>query len=149
MRSLVKSLPRLAVLAFAAALPIGCAAPEPPANPFAGAWSTAERHQIAFRADTIVVNPPNAAPTAMAAESCGGAFRFGYGRKTREALLGLALRQPDVSGKLASLLVRPDYPVAELACGEGYNTYVLLGERDLVAIYRDRDIAGIERLSRL
>jgi hypothetical protein len=149
MRSLVKSLPRLAVLALAAALPIGCAAPEPPANPFAGAWTTAERHQIAFRDDTIVVNPPNAQPAAMGADSCAGAFRFGYGRKTREALMALAPRQPDLSGRLASLLVQPDYPVAELACGEGYNTYVLIGERDLVAIYRDRDIAGIERLSRL
>jgi hypothetical protein len=149
MRSLVKSLSRLTMLALAAALPIGCVAPEPPANPFAGDWTTAERQQIAFRNDTIVVSPPNAQPTAMGTESCAGAFRFGYGRKTREALLGLAPRQPDLSGKLASLLVQPDYAVAELACGEGYNTYVLIGERDLVAIYRDRDIAGIERLSRL
>jgi hypothetical protein len=150
MRSLVTSLPRLALLAFAAVLPIGCAAPElPPANPFAGAWTTAERQQIAFRDDTIVVTPPDAAPTSMGAESCAGVFRFGYGRKTREALLGLAPHQPDLSGRLASLLVRADYPVAELACGEGGSTYVLLGERDLVAIYRDRDIAGIERLSRL
>ena len=45
--------------------------------------------------------------------------------------------------------MQPDYPVAELSCGEGGSTYVLLGERDLVAIHRDRDIAGIERLSRL
>ena len=149
MRSLVTFLPRLAVvLAFAAALPIGCAVPEPP-NPFAGAWTTPERQQIAFRDNTIVVNPPDAQPTAMGAESCAGAFRFGYGRKSREALIGLAPKQPDLRGKLASLLVRPDYPVAELACGEGGSTYVLLDERDLVAIYRDRDIAGVERLSRL
>jgi hypothetical protein len=149
MRSIVKSLPRLVLLALAAALPIGCAGPEPPANPFAGAWTTAERQQIAFRDNTIILNPPDALPTAMAAESCAGAFRFGYGRKSREALIGLASQQPDLRGRLASLLVRPDYPVAELACGEGDSTYVLLGERDLVAIYRDRDIAGIERLSRL
>ena len=90
-----------------------------------------------------------AQPTPMGAESCAGAFRFGYGRKSREALIGLAPRQPDLRGKLASLLVQPDYPVAELACGAGDSTYVLLGERDLVAIYRDRDIAGVERLSRL
>ncbi len=149
MRSLVTFLPRLAVvLAFAAALPIGCAVPEPP-NPFAGAWTTPERQQIAFRDNTIVVNPPDAQPTAMGAESCAGAFRFGYGRKSREALIGLAPKQPDLRGKLASLLVRPDYPVAELACGEGGSTYVLLDARDLVAIYRDRDIAAFERLSRL
>jgi len=39
--------------------------------------------------------------------------------------------------------------MAELACGEGDSTYVLLDDRDLVVIHRDRDIAGIERLSRL
>ena len=135
--------------AFAAALPIGCAAIESPPNPFAGAWTTAERQQIAFRGDTIVVNPPSAPPTAIGAQSCAGAFRFGYGRKSRDALLGLAPRQPDLKNRLATLLVRPDYPVAELTCGEGDSTYILLGDRDLVAIYRDRDIAGIERLSRL
>jgi hypothetical protein len=148
MRSLVTTLPRVAVVALVAALPIGCAVPEPP-NPFAGAWTTAERQQIAFRDNTIVVNPPDARPTAMGAESCAGAFRFAYGRKSREALIGLAPHQPDLRGKLASLLVLPDYPVAELACGEGGSTYVLLDERDLVAIYRDRDVAGVERLSRL
>src|SRR5271170_1602781 len=149
MRSIVPSLPRLALLAFVAALPVGCIAPVPPANPFAGAWTTAEREQIAFRDDTVVINPPDAQPTTMGAESCDGAFRFGYGRKSREALIGLAPHQPDLTGKLASLLVQPDYPVAELACGEGGSTYVLLDEHDLVAIHRDRDIAGIERLSRL
>ena len=148
MKSLVKSMPRLMVLALAASLPAACVSVEP-ANPFAGAWVTAERQQIAFRDNTLVVNPPNAPPTAMAAESCAGAFRFGIGRKSREALLGLTPRQPDLRKRLAALLVVPDYPVAELACGEGDSTYVLLGERDLVVIHRDRDIAGIERLSRL
>ncbi len=142
-------LPRLALLVFVAALPIGCAAPPKPANPFAGAWTTAERQQIAFRDDTIVVHPPDAQPTTMGVGSCDGAFRFGYGRKSREALIGLAPRQPDLTGRLASLLVQPDYAVAELACGEGGSIYVLLDERDLVVIHRDRDIAGIERLSRL
>jgi hypothetical protein len=151
MRSFVRAMPRLTVLAFVAALPIGCGAlaPPPPANPFAGAWTTAESHQIAFRDDTIVVNPKDAQPMTMAAEPCGGTFRFGYGRRTREALIGLAPRQPDLTSRLTSLLVQPDYAVAELVCGEGDSTYVLLGERDLVVIHRDRDIAGIERLSRL
>jgi hypothetical protein len=149
MRSVVTFLPRLALLAFVAALPIGCAAPQPPPNPVAGAWTTADRQQIAFRDDTIVIRPPDAQPTTMGAESCAGAFRFSYGRKSREALIGLTSRQPDLTGRLASLLVRPDYAVAELACDEGNSTYVLLDERDLVVIHRDRDIAGIERLSRL
>jgi hypothetical protein len=139
---------RLIVLVVVAALPVACAAPPPPANPFAGAWTTAERQQIAFRNDTVVINPPNAAPTPMGLESCSGTFRFGYGHMSREALLGLTPRQPDVTNKLARLLVQPDYPVAELACGEGDSTYVLLGDRDLVVIHRDRDIAGLERLSR-
>ena len=149
MRSLVKSPARRALLALAAVLPAACAGLEPPANPFAGVWSTAEHQQIAFRDTTIVVNPPDGAPTPMGADSCGGAFRFSYGRKSREALLGLTPQQPDLKKKLATLLVQPDYPVAELACGAGGSTYVLLGERELVAIYRDHDIAGVERLSRL
>jgi hypothetical protein len=150
MRSIVTSIPRLALLSLAAALPVACTMPEPPpANPFAGAWATAEHQQIAFRDNTVVVNPPDAAPTPMGAESCAGAFRFSYGRKSREALLGLTPHQPDLRNRLATILVQPDYPVAELACGAGDSTYVLLDERDLVAIHRDRDIGGIERLSRL
>jgi hypothetical protein len=148
MMSLVRSLPRLIVLGIAVVLPAACVAPEPP-NPFAGAWSTAEHQQIAFRDNTIVVNAKDAAATPMGAESCAGKFSFFYGRKSREALLGLAPQQPDLRKQLASLLVQPEYPIAELACGAGGSTYVLLGERELVAIYRDHDIAGVERLSRL
>src|SRR5438105_9909112 len=107
------------LLALVAALPAACIEPEPPANPFVGAWATPERQQIAFRDNTVVVNPPNAPPTAISAEACDGAFHFGYGRRNREALLGLAPRQPDVRNRLAGLLVGPEYPVAELACGEG------------------------------
>ena len=56
-----------------------------PKNPFVGAWSTAERNQIAFRDDTLVINPPDAPPTAMTRESCPQGFDFRYGRKSREA----------------------------------------------------------------
>ncbi|HLY46230.1 MAG TPA: hypothetical protein VKQ73_11675 [Stellaceae bacterium] len=139
---------KAAAVILAASLPVACVAP-PPANPFAGTWSTAERQQIAFRDDTVVVNPPDAPPTPMSAASCDGAFRFGYRHESREALLALAARQPDVWKRLAALLAQPDYSVAELGCGEGDSTYVLLDDRDLVVIHRDRDIAGIERLSRL
>jgi hypothetical protein len=137
----------LLLLALAAVLPGGCTIPA--ANPFAGAWATADRQQIAFRDDTVVINSPGQPATPMGAESCAGAFRFLYGHKSREALLGLAPRQPDLTGRLAQLLVQPDYPVAELSCGPGNSTYVLLGERELVAIYRDRDVAGVQRWSRL
>ena len=140
---------RLIALGVAAGLLSACAVVEKPPNPFAGAWTTAERQQIAFQDNTVVINQANAPPTAMSAASCDGAFRFGYQHESREALLGLTPRQPDLRQKLVALLVRPDYPVAELSCGEGSSTYVLLDNRTLVAIHRDRDIAGVERLSRL
>jgi hypothetical protein len=137
------------VLALAAVLPVACVAPEMPGNQFTGTWTTAERHQIAFRDNTVVVNPADAAPTPMAAASCAGVFRFGYGRKSRGALLGLMPHQRDLRNRLDTMLPQADYAVAELTCGEGASTYVLLDDRDLVVIHRDRDIAGIERLSRL
>jgi len=141
---------RLAVT-FAALLPAACVGPTPPpgpANPFVGAWNTAERQQIAFRDDTVVMNPPGTPPTPLSAGVCEGRFRFGYDRRSREALLAMTARQPELSRRLAAQLVGPEYNVAELTCGDGGTTYVLLGERDLLAIHRDRDIAAVERLSR-
>ena len=140
---------RLMALGIAAGLLSACAVTEKSPNPFAGAWTTAERQQIAFQDNTVVINQANAPPTAMSAASCDGAFRFGYRHESREVLLGLTPRQPDLRQKLVALLVRPDYPVAQLSCGEGSSTYVLLDDRTLVAIHSDRDIAGVERLSRL
>lgn len=143
---------RTGVVAIAAALPAACAAPAPPpppANPFFGAWTSGERDQIAFRDTTIVQSPAGGPPTALGPESCGGKFRFDYSRKSREALMSGLTRQPDVRGQLSGLLPRPEYPVAELSCDEGNSTYVLLNDRDLVAIYRDGDIAALQRLSRL
>jgi hypothetical protein len=142
---------RLLTLALAALLPAACAGPAPPrlpANPFAGAWNTAERQQIAFRDDTVVMSPPGAPPTPLAAAVCEGRFRFGYDRKSREALLALTPQQPELRRRLAAQLAGPEYRVAELTCGDGGTTYVLLGERDLLAIHHDRDIANFERLSR-
>ncbi len=144
------NLRRLAAACIVAALPTACAdLVGPPPNPFLGAWATAERQKIDFRDDTVVINPPSQPPTAMGKESCAGRFRFGYTRKSREAIAGLIRRQPDLYNRLAVLLVRADYPVAELGCDHGDNTYILLGDRDVVAIYRDGDVAGLERLSRL
>jgi hypothetical protein len=140
------------VVALAALLPAACAGPlappRPPANPFVGAWNTAERQQIAFRDDTVVMSPPDAPPTPLSVAVCEGRFRFGYDRKSRDALLALTSRQPELRPRLAAQLAGPEYRVAELTCGDGGTTYVLLGERDLLAIHRDRDIAAIERLSR-
>jgi len=141
---------RVAVI-LAALLPAACvgpAQPPPPANPFVGAWNTAERHQIAFRDDTVVMAPPGSPPTPLGAAVCEGRFRFGYYRQSREALLALTPQQPNLRGRLAAQLPGPEYHVAELTCGDGGTTYVLLGDRDLLAIHNDRDIAAFERLSR-
>lgn len=140
---------RLAWLA-AAVLPAACATPAaPPASPFDGGWATAEHQEIAFRDNTVVLHPPGEAPTPMSAQSCSGAFRFDYGHKSRETLLGLTPTQPDLRRRLEQLLVQGDYPVAELTCGEGASTYVLLDDRDLLAIHSDEGIAGIETMTRL
>ena len=139
---------RFAVLAFAVLLPAACVSPEAPGGPFAGAWSTAERHQIVFRENTVLQQPAGAPATALSAATCDGKYRFGYARRSRDALLALAPRQPDLRNRLAQMLGRPDYPVAELGCGEGGTTYVLLDDHNLVAIHRDADVAGIEQLSR-
>lgn len=142
---------RLAALALAAVLPAACTsvAPEAPSNPFVGSWMTGERNPIAFRDTTVIVNGPNGAPTPMSPATCSRAFRFGYTRKSRESLIALAPRQPELRRSLGALLIRPDYPVAELACDSGGTTYVMLDDRNLVAIYRDYDIAGLQRLRRL
>src|SRR5947209_14864848 len=150
-------LPRSAVRAFArcrhialillATLPAACATPEPQ-SPFAGTWSGAERHQISFRDNTVVQQPAGAPATTLGPDTCSGRFRFTYARRNRDALIALAPEQPDLRSRLTLLLVRPDYPVAELGCGEGGTTYVLLDDRNLIAIHRDADVAGIEQLSR-
>jgi hypothetical protein len=144
----VTTLPRFAMSVLLAAV-TACAVLEPPGNPFDGLWTTPEKNQIAFRDGTIVVPGENNQPMTMSAASCEGAFGFDYGRKNRDALIRLTPHQPDLTGKLSNLLAQADYPVAELTCGEGASTYVLLDERDLLVIHRDRDIAAIERMSRL
>jgi hypothetical protein len=139
-------------LVLAALLPAACAGPlappRPPANPFVGTWNTAERQQIAFRDDTVVMNPPDAPPTPLSVAVCEGRFRFGYDRKSRDALLALTPQQPELRRRLATQLAGPEYRIAEVTCGSGGTTYVLLGERDLLAIHRASDIAALARLSR-
>ncbi|MBV9200242.1 MAG: hypothetical protein JOY83_11030 [Alphaproteobacteria bacterium] len=80
--------------------------------------------------------------------SCRGVFRFAYGTKSREALTSLVPRQPELRQKLSDALVDPSYSVAELDCDRGDQTYVLLNDRQLLAIYRDGDIGAVERLAR-
>lgn len=133
-----------------AALPLACAAPEaePPPNPFIGAWATADNDTITIRRDTIVQNQPDGTSTALDRNTCGGRFRYSYGTKTRQALVDLVPRQPELRRKLSELLAAPSYPVTELDCDRGDQTYVLLNDRQLVAIYRDGDIGAVDRLAR-
>jgi hypothetical protein len=143
---------RVLALAVTALLPAACVAPgppPPPANPFFGSWTSGERDRLTFRDTTIVQSPAEGGGTALGPESCGGKFRFGYSRMSRDALMASLARQPDLRGRLNGMLRQPEYPVAELGCDNGNSTYVLLDDRDVVAIYRDGDVAGLQNLSRL
>jgi len=141
---------RVAVAAVAL-LPAACIdfGPERPSNPLAGVWITADRNRVTFRDDTVVLTTPSGAPTPITAAECAGGFFFHYGQMSRASLTGIAVAQPDVNKKLSGLLVQPVYSVAELGCDHGTSTYVLLDDRSLVAIYRDRDVVGLDRMSRL
>jgi hypothetical protein len=130
-------------------LPVACAAPQPQVqNPFLGTWATADNDAITIRPDTIVVNQPTGQSTPLDRSVCGGAFSFAYATWSSRELTGLLPRQPGLSKNLSELLVAPTYPVARLHCDHGDQTYVLLNDRQLVAIYRDGDIGAIERLAR-
>ena len=138
----------LAVLVLAGP-PLACVTPEKPVeNPFLGTWATAENDSITIRQDTVVQTQPDGRSTALDKETCHGVFRFAYDTKSRQALTDLIARQPDLRRKLSDLLIEPSYPVARLDCDRGDQTYVLLNDHQLVAIYRDGDIGAIDRLAR-
>jgi hypothetical protein len=138
----------LTVLVVAVA-PLACVTPEQPAqNPFLGTWATADNDSITIRQDTVVQTQSDGRSTALDKETCHGVFRFVYDTKSRQALTDLIARQPDLRRKLSDLLVEPSYPVARLDCDRGDQTYVLLNDHQLVAIYRDGDIGAIDRLAR-
>ncbi len=117
-------------------------------NPFVGTWADPDNDTITVRQDTVVQNRPDGQSTAADDSTCGGVFSFGYVTWSRQTLTGLLPRQPGLRKNLSDLLVAPSYPVAVLHCGHGDQTYVLLNDRQLVAIYRDGDIGAIERLAR-
>jgi hypothetical protein len=140
---------RATLLALTALLPSACAEFGPPGNPMVGTWNTPDRQQIAFRDDGVLITLPGQQPTPMTAQTCDGDFRFSYRSATRQMLLGLTTHQPDLYRKLTTMLVRPEYPVAEVNCGEGYSAYVLLDEQHVVVIHRDRDVGGLEQLTKI
>ncbi len=79
---------------------------------------------------------------------CGGVFSFNYSTRSNETLTALVPRQPGLGKNLSELLIAPTYPVAQVHCDHGDQTYILLNDRQLVVIYRDGDIGTIERLAR-
>ncbi len=117
-------------------------------NEFVGAWTTEDQGRVSFTEDTVVLTSPDGKPTPVSAAECNGGFGFRYGRMTRESLTGIAAAQPDVGQKLSGMLTGSVYPVAELTCDRGTSTYVMLDDRDIVAIYRDRDVVGLDRMTR-
>jgi len=140
---------RFVTMLILAAVPLACATPSPsPVNPFIGTWTTANNDSVTIRQDTVVQTEPDGRTTALDAKACRGVFRFGYATKSRQALTDLIPRQPELRRKLSDLLVEASYLVAELDCDRGDQTYVLLNDRQLLAIYRDGDIGAIEHLAR-
>jgi hypothetical protein len=141
---------RSAATAVLAAAPLGCAvSPQDGAeNPFVGNWATAENASITIRQETVVQHQPDGQSTTLDRSACRGVFSFAYGTKTREALADLLPRQPELQRRLSDTLVEPNYRVAQLDCDHGDQTYVLLNDRQLLAIYRDGDIGVIDRLAR-
>jgi len=139
----------LAALAVASPL-LDCTVSPPPQveNSFLGDWVTAEDARITIRSDTIVQHQPDGETTTLDSSTCRGVFRFNYDTRTRDALTSLILRQPDLRERLSAALVEQSYPVAEVDCDRGDQTYVLLNDGQLLAIYRDGDIGAIERLAR-
>lgn len=142
---------RVIAIAIAAGLPTGCAVAPPGGvdNPFVGTWATAEHASITIRPDTVVQHQPDGQSTILDKSACRGVFSFTYGTKTRQALAELLPRQPDLQRRMSDILVEPSYRVAELDCDRGDHTYVLISDRQLLAIYRDGDIGAIDRLARL
>ena len=143
-------IPRLAATMVVGAAPLACTLPPTPGadNPFIGTWATPEQASISIRPETIVQHQANGANTTLDKGACGGVFRFAYGTKSRQALTNLLPRQPELQRRLSDLLVEPSYSVAELNCDRGDQTYVLLNDRQLLAIYRDGEIGAIDRLAR-
>ena len=117
-------------------------------DPFVGNWVTAENASITIGPDTIVQHQPDGESTTLDKTACRGMFSFAHGTKSRQDLTSLVPRQPDLRQKISDILVEQSYPVAELNCDRGDQTYVLLNDRQLLAIYRDGDIGAIERLAR-
>jgi hypothetical protein len=120
-----------------------------PENPLIGTWANTDNDRVTFKTDAVIVTPNNGKPTAMGPGDCNGVFTIAYGRMETAPFAKLFPTQPDLEDKLKGLLAKPDYPVADVTCDKGGTTYLMIGDRELLAIYRDAGLGGLERLSRL
>jgi hypothetical protein len=118
-------------------------------SPLIGAWTNTDNDHILFKPDTIIMTPNKSQPMAMSEAECNGVFKLAYGRMETAPLHDLFPKQPDLRDKLKVLLVQPEYPVADVTCDHGGTTYLLLDDHDVLAIYRDGAVGGVEQLTRL
>ena len=73
-----------------------------------------------FATHGVLINPPGEQPTADERGHLRRRFPFQLSsRRSRDTLLGLTPRQPDLHRQLDAMLAQPEYPVAEVDCGEG------------------------------
>jgi hypothetical protein len=148
----IKTIVRARLLAaLGALLPTACALLEPsaPPNPLIGSWATADRNRVTFSDSAVVVTPADSKPTTMGSADCNGRYKLLYGRMMTAALEQSFPTQPDLQSKLKQLLVRPDYPVADVTCDQGGTTYLMLDDHRMIAVYRDSGVGGLETYSRL
>jgi hypothetical protein len=136
---------------FAGLLPTACALLEgpQPVSPLVGTWATADRNQVTFRDEMVVVTPDKGQATTIGPGDCNGVYKLLYGRMDTAALQRAFPSQPDLEGKLKQLLTQPDYPVADVTCDHGGTTYLMLNDRQMLAVYRDSGVGGVEVYSRL
>jgi hypothetical protein len=147
--NLTKQFRALALLA--GLLPAACAffPSQTPPNPLIGTWSTPDHDQVTFRPDAVVVTPDKGQPTTMGPADCNGVYKLLYGRMETAGLEQAFPSQPDLESKLKQLLTQPEYPVADVTCDQGGTTYLMLDDRQMLAVYRDAGTGGVEHLTRL
>ena len=138
---------RLAMLA--ALLPAACFFPGEPVSPLIGSWSSTDNNKVTFGPDSVLLTPDKGQPTTMGAADCNGTYKLVYGRMQTAPLEQAFPTQADLQTKLKQLLVKPEYPVADVTCDQGGTTYLLLDDRQVLAVYRDAGVGGLEHLSRL
>jgi hypothetical protein len=146
-RQISERLRPLAVLA--TLLTASCVFQQDPANPLIGSWTTADRNKVTFAADAVVVTPDKEQPMTLGPRDCNGVYKLQYGRMDTAALERSFPAQADLQAKLKQLLVKPEYPVVDVTCDRGGTTYLMLDDRQMLAVYRDSGVGGLETYSRL